>query len=369
MINSVNNFQILTQKKSLFFAIGLLVSSLTMAGGHKPHGHHHEDHASHTHKELQSFEAGHRLQIVTSIAPLQSLVKNVVGDNHNVKVLIKQKSVHIDHLKPSQLRSVVNADIVIHLHDELEFFISNLPKSTLPHNKRITIAKHLTTPLLKRAEEHHDEHHDEHKDEHHGEHHDEHKDSHHKEAHDDEHDEHHGHDHSSEFDLHFWLDPLMAMQIVDIVTAELSEAMPSEAEVFAQNAQRYKRTLKKLHNSIQKQMTATSDTKFLVFHNAYAYFIHQYGLENQLVASEQFLMSLKEVAELKEKVANNTYACAIIDEEHSSKNITKLLTPTGLQLFYLNPIGLDFRDPATSSKELYVKLLSAIASTFSKCLQ
>ena len=151
-------------------------------------------------------------EIITSIAPIDDLVRPIVGDVVRVKQLkYEGQSPHDAALRPSQMRALNEAKVIFYVDDAFETFLPKAFAASAQNIERVALAsiaqiEHL--PRRKQAiwidlEDAHDGHdeHDEH-DEHEG--HAEH------EGHDahDEHDEHEGHaEHESNVDLHLWLNP------------------------------------------------------------------------------------------------------------------------------------------------------------------
>lgn len=99
---------------------------------------------------------------------------------------------------------------------------------------------------------------------------------------DDEHDdEDHDDDHDDiETDPHAWLDPVLSKEIVDNITAGLSDADPNNAETYETNAEEYKTRLDEVDNQLQDVFTsAEGDTIVIAGHDSYAYVEERYGIE------------------------------------------------------------------------------------------
>ena len=85
-------------------------------------------------------------------------------------------------------------------------------------------------------------------------------------------------------DPHFWLDPVLAQQIVNNIRDGLSGADPSNEEYYAENAQRYKQELSELDQRFQEGLaTCTLDT-VISSHGAFSYLAHRYGFEVDSIA-------------------------------------------------------------------------------------
>lgn len=79
-------------------------------------------------------------------------------------------------------------------------------------------------------------------------------------------------------DPHVWLSPKNAIVIVQTIADKLSAADEANKDTYQTNAARYIAELKALDSEI-KDTVATLDCKsFLIYHAAYGYFAHDYGL-------------------------------------------------------------------------------------------
>ena len=171
--------------------------------------------------------------VVVSIKPIHSLVASVMRGAGEPTLLVEgSQSPHSFSLKPSQARSLQNADAVIWVGESIESFMAKSLEAIAPkavsielmdvkglshvegddhdHHDHAGHDDHKDEPKHEHAEHDHDDHKDEHKDEHaehdHDDHKDEHKDEHAEHDHDDhkdEHkDEHAEHDHDEHKDEH-----------------------------------------------------------------------------------------------------------------------------------------------------------------------
>ncbi|MEC8079866.1 MAG: zinc ABC transporter substrate-binding protein, partial [Pseudomonadota bacterium] len=177
---------------------------------------------------LLSVSAFAQTQVVTSIKPVSMIVTAIGGDEVKVEQLVNnQASPHDYAMRPSDLRKLDQADLVVWVGESLETFLEK-PLANLSSKKDIEWIALSGTYLREFGEEGHDHeehdheaHHDEHEGHDHEEHdheahHDEHE-GHDHEGHDHEeheheaHDEHghEGHDHTGT-DPHVWLDPANA---------------------------------------------------------------------------------------------------------------------------------------------------------------
>ncbi len=97
----------------------------------------------------------------------------------------------------------------------------------------------------------------------------------------------HGHHHtvnntqheSGNIDGHIWLDPLMMMQVVDVVLQHLKSLYPAHQEALEQNAKAYKKRLEKLHQNLLTQMKPYMGQTYIIQHDGNQYFDSAYGVQ------------------------------------------------------------------------------------------
>jgi zinc/manganese transport system substrate-binding protein len=80
-------------------------------------------------------------------------------------------------------------------------------------------------------------------------------------------------------DPHAWQDPKNVVRYVNRISAALAAAQPSDAAVFAINAERYRRELLALDTEIRSAVSSVPPTqrRFVTSHDAFGYFATAYG--------------------------------------------------------------------------------------------
>lgn len=138
--------------------------------------------------------------------------------------------------------------------------------------------------------------------------------------------DHRGHEHA--LDPHIWLDPTLAMVMVDNVAEGLCQVDPEHAQEYRDNAEAYKRELGKLDEAYQ-QMVSSAKRRCLVFGGrfSYGYLMRRYGLSCECAydscstASEP---SVKVMARLIDDIRKNQIP-AVYHEEMASTAVTDAL--------------------------------------------
>ena len=131
-------------------------------------------------------------------------------------------------------------------------------------------------------------------------------------------------------DPHFWLDPLRAELAVSAIADRLSEMDPGAADVYAGNADAYRRELRELHAWIQDRVSSLPRGRRLLAtsHDSLQYFALLYGFEivGAVIpgASTEREPSAVELARLVDKVKESG-APAIFVEATVSDRLARII--------------------------------------------
>lgn len=334
--------------------------------------------------------------VATDIAPIQSLVAQVMGDLGAPTVLMeKGASPHSYALRPSDAKNLQRADVVIWTGDALAPWLGKaidtladdaVSVPLLEHDATLTIDFREGTTFEDHDHEDHDEdHHDEeghdeeghaeehheeehHEDEDHTDHSDEH-DAH--DDHDDDHDEgHDGGDTHAEHDLdgidpHAWLDPQNAIAWLDVIADTLSEQDPENAQTYADNAAQSAANLRDLTATLQNQLADDLDVKFVVFHDAYHYFETRFGLAalGSISLGDGSAPSPARISELQHMIAEKGVDCVMSEPQFNPGLVKTLLEGTSAHTSVIDPLGQGI--PA--GPDFYAKLIQGVADSFDAC--
>ncbi|WP_121061505.1 zinc ABC transporter substrate-binding protein [Chachezhania antarctica] len=332
--------------------------------------------------------------VTTDIAPVQSLVAQVMDGVGTPALLVPQDaSPHMLSLKPSQAKSLSQADLVIWVGPDLTPWLEKSLDSLAPDAVRLTLLEEdgfEPLPFREGLAGHDD--HDAHDDDHAGEDHDGHDDhsdhaddghdDHDEEAHDDHsghgHDDHGdhgdhedhaaeghaGHDHGDE-DPHAWLDPTVAQAWLGLIAAHLAEVDPDNAAIYTANAERAQAALTALDERLQAQLAPAQTVAFVTDHDAFQYFERHYGLDwvGSVSGGDAAAPGPRRIAELQEAMADHGVRCAFGEPQASDRLLRAATDGTGITLGTMDPIGRNL----TLGPDLYPTLLTDLAGALTAC--
>jgi len=294
---------------------------------------------------IVSANEGNTIRVVTTIAPIQSLVSGVMqGVATPTAIVSPGTSEHTYSLSPSEALTISQADVIFWVNDDIENFFPRIIRSLSPKQQ---VVKLIEAPGLLLLEKRSDLN---------------------WEAHDHDHD--HGHDEESEhhkLDGHIWLDPVNASHLVAYIAAKLSAADPSHAIQYQTNALSLQAELKTLDSQVQQQLNPIKNKPYWVFHDAYHYFENRYQLnaKGAISINPEQPLSAKRVQQLREKILQDKIQCVFSEPQFLPAIVHTITEKTGVRNGVLDPIGADSSGNATD----YFKLIHQLNNALITCLQ
>ena len=321
-------------------------------------------------------------KVVADIPPIGALVAQVMGDLGQPEVLLGAgANAHDFQLRPSQVRSVAGADLVVWVGPELEPWLDRTLDGIGGGGARLTLLGVKGTLLRDFAEPGGHEGHD-------------HDEGHDHESHDHEHDHDHAHDHGAEAeghpeaadhaeagahagdhdghshegtDPHAWLDPANAEIWLAAIAAELSRIDPENAAAYGANAASGIAGLRKLDAEIAARLAPVQDRPFVTFHDAYGYFTSHFGL-NQIGAVSGGDAASPGAARLRELAASVRGAgtiCLFPEVQHDPALVAQMAGSGDARVGgALDPEGTGLAPGADG----YARLLIGMTDTLVACL-
>lgn len=303
--------------------------------------------------------AAAEVKVTATIKPIHALVAQVMEGVGTPDLLVKgAASPHTYALKPSDARALNNADVFFRVSETVEPFTRKIA-SALPASVRtVTLAEAPGIELLAvRTGETFEKH--DHEDGHGDAGHDHHGHAHDHAAHD--------HDHAHEtHDGHVWLDPENARKMIAEIARVLSEASPADAEKFNANAARADAALVELQTEIARDLEPVKEKPFVVFHDAFQYFEHRFGLSavGSITVSPDAQPSAKRLTEIRRKLASLSAACVFSEPQFQAKLVAAVTEGISARAGTLDPEGA-LVEPGPAA---YATLLRNLASGLTSCL-
>ncbi|MGO6720397.1 zinc ABC transporter substrate-binding protein [Rhizobium ruizarguesonis] len=297
--------------------------------------------------------------VVTSIKPIHSLVSAIMQGVGEPELIVDgAASPHTYNLKPSNARALQEAKVIFWVGPGLEAFLEK-PLQALGRNA--SIAELDNAPGLVKlpfreggAFEPHDDG-DEH-DSASGHEHDKAEATHGAEA---------DHDHGA-FDTHLWLDPMNAKAMAAMITTTLVAADPANALTYQGNAKALDDRLDALDTEIKGIVAPVKGKPFIVFHDAYQYFEHRYGIRvaGSIAVSPETIPGAERVSEIHRKVGELGATCVFAEPQFEPRLVNVVIEGTRAKSGVLDPEAATLK----AGSDLYFTLMRGIADSMKDCL-
>lgn len=286
-------------------------------------------------------------KVVASIKPIHSLVSAVMAGLGEPGLIVKgAASPHTYSLRPSDAAALESADIVFWTGHGLELFLANALDTLAPRAEQVELAETPGLVLLPLREGGAFEPHS------HG---------------DVDHDHDHDHDHEHvEGDMHFWLDPQNARLMVSHIATVLAEADPENAAAYDANAEAELLRLDALEAELRQELAPLAGKPFLVFHDAYQYFEHRFGLDvaGTVTVSPEIMPGAARIDQLRSRVKELDATCVFAEPNFEPAIIGAIIEDTGARAGTLDPEG----SALIEGPDLYPDLLRGLADGLADCL-
>ncbi|MFB4359693.1 zinc ABC transporter substrate-binding protein ZnuA [Pantoea sp. BS_8] len=285
--------------------------------------------------------------VVASIKPVGFIASAIADGVTPVEVLLPDGASEHDYaLRPSDVKRLQNADLVVWVGPEMEAFMTK-SAAALPEKKNLEIVQipGVKTMLLRGDE---DDDHDDHEAAEHD--------------HDAEHHHHHG-----EFNMHLWMSPEIAQKTAVAIHEKLLELMPQDKAKLDANLQHFEAELADTDKRIISQLAPVKDKGYFVFHDAYTYFEKHYGLSptGHFTVNPEIQPGAQRLHQIRTQLVEKKAVCVFAEPQFRPAVIDAVARGTQVRKGTLDPLGTDI----SLGKDSYVKFLSQLSSQYETCLK
>ncbi len=272
--------------------------------------------------------------VVVSIRPIHSIVSALMEGVSEPRLLLdSNESAHTFHLKPSQLKLLSNADLLITIGDSFESGLSKVIRN-IDQNYRLNLSEIKELQIYDFRD--------------------------HNEI---EHDEHNEHDK----DLHLWLDVGNVQIIAEKIKQKLIEINPSNKEQYNTNYLELKSKLNQLEEKIQFQLEPIKSTPFAIYADILQYFEKNFDLNKPVIIAPYHgaRLSINRVIKAKNKMKNQKTRCLIYGSENTSKQINVLSEGLNINTYSVDILGVKLN----TGPDQYFNLMKEVSSQLVACLE
>ena len=168
-----------------------------------------------------------------------------------------------------------------------------------------------------------------------------------------------GHDHHHGIDPHTWLDPSQALQMAELICAELSQLKPESRPVFEANLEALHGNLTQLEEQIRSLLTPYRGREFFVFHPAFGHFASTFGLVQIAVEEHGHEPGPKQLASVIEHAKSVGASAIIVQPQFSRKAASTVARAAGLEVVDLDPLSPQYDTNLLHIAKTLVKLFES----------
>jgi zinc transport system substrate-binding protein len=284
--------------------------------------------------------AAEKLPVFVSIIPQKYFVQQIGKELVAVQAMVQPGAgPHNYEPKPQQMADLSTTKIYFAIGVPFENAWLDKIAAANP-DMRVVHTDHGIQKLAMAAHHHH--HHDDKAEEHHaGEH---------QEAgHDHKEGEHHGeaahgedhHDHAG-LDPHIWLSPPLVKIQARTILAALQEADPAHRSIYEANFQAFAAQIDQLDADLKKIFAGKKGLQFMVFHPAWGYFAHAYGLKQLPIEIEGKDPKPAQLQELIQHARENGIKVVFVQPQFSTKSAEVVAREIDGQVVFADPLAEDW---------------------------
>jgi zinc transport system substrate-binding protein len=271
-----------------------------------------------------------RLQVIASIEPLAWFVDRIGGERVSVSVMVPAgANPHSYEPTPKQMALFGQSALFVKAGSGVEFELDWMQR-LLDLNRNIAVCNASggikLLPMSKEVHEHErvaEEHHHE-----------------------------HGH-----LDPHFWLSSQNGRRIAANVEQALSLIDPAGKEYYEANLAALDKELATLDHEIRSRLEGVKSRRFLVFHPAWGYFAHDYGLEQIAAEEEGKTLTPRQLQGVISRARDERITVVFVSPQFSSSQAEAIARDIGGRTVTVDPLSRDYADNLRKATGAFVRSL------------
>jgi len=258
--------------------------------------------------------------VVATIRPLQLIAMAVTdGVSEPASLFDQTQDPHHPSLRPSQRRTLDNADILLWVGTELE---TGLEKVIGEIDARVIAALDINGVTIQVS--------------------------------------------GNRTDPHVWLDTRNTAAIAVELANVLSEIDGGNSGRYTSNLDEFLKGLDVLENRIREMVSHGDGHAYAIYHNGYQYFEKQFGLEHaaSFTNNEEVSPGIRHILSVKSILEENDVNCILAGPSVNTRQLANQLDRKDIQFVDIDILAIN----AGASKEAYFRFLEDVAVAFNTCL-
>ena len=285
--------------------------------------------------------------VVASLKPLGFIASAIADGVTDTEVLLPDGASEHDYsLRPSDVKRLQGADLVVWIGPEMEAFMEKSVKN-VPNAKQVTIAQlNDVKPLLMKGADDDDDDHG------------------HDDAGSEKSDEHH---HHGDYNMHLWLSPEIARASAVAIHEKLVELMPQSRAKLDANLKDFEAQLASTETQVGNELAPLKGKGYFVFHDAYGYFEKQFGLTplGHFTVNPEIQPGAQRLHEIRTQLVEQKATCVFAEPQFRPAVVEAVARGTSVRMGTLDPLGTNIKLGKTS----YSAFLNQLANQYASCLK
>jgi len=152
----------------------------------------------------------------------------------------------------------------------------------------------------------------------------------------------HGHDHDhGETDPHLWLSPRLCAVQAERMALTLTRLDPGHADAYAAGLAALRDTLSAVDHELRALLAPVRGDTMLVFHPAFGYLAHDYGLVQVAVEAGGLAPSPRHLARVLQDARERGARAIFVQPQFSEQSARIVAREAGLEVVVLDPLARD----------------------------
>ncbi|MBD2813703.1 zinc ABC transporter substrate-binding protein ZnuA [Xenorhabdus sp. Flor] len=284
--------------------------------------------------------------VVTSIRPLGFIAAAIADGVTDTLVLLPDgASPHDYALRPSDIRKLNQADLVVWIGPDMETFLAK-PIEKIAQNKQLELADLPTIKplLLKNSEDEHDS----------------------NESNQHKHETDHEHHHHGQYNMHIWLSPEIAEKAAQAIYSRLVEQYPQQKQQLEVNLRKFNGQLVQTNKNISHILQPVLGQGYFVFHDAYGYFEKHYQLSplGVFTVNPEIQPGAQRLHYIRTQLVEQKAKCIFAEPQFRPAVIHAVAKGTNVRIGTLDPLGSGI----VLNKDSYMKFITQLSEQYLGCL-
>ncbi|EIZ8584614.1 zinc ABC transporter substrate-binding protein ZnuA [Salmonella enterica subsp. enterica] len=275
--------------------------------------------------------------VVASLKPLGFIASAIADGVTDTQVLLPDGASEHDYsLRPSDVKRLQGADLVVWVGPEMEAFMEKSVRN-IPDNKQVTIAQLADVkPLLMKGA-------------------------------DDDEEKGDVHHHHGEYNMHLWLSPEIARATAVAIHEKLVELMPQSRAKLDANLKDFEAQLAATDKQVGNELAPLKGKGYFVFHDAYGYYEKHYGLTplGHFTVNPEIQPGAQRLHEIRTQLVEQKATCVFAEPQFRPAVVEAVARGTSVRMGTLDPLGTNIKLGKTS----YSAFLSQLANQYASCLK